>query len=625
MASDHALPVTQILWRKVQAGEYATIERAAAYDTGGGASYIDLTGLPTALGSPDDVISDFTNQAADDTVVLGSVAAIGAPDRAAPLQLAKGGRARWRITQQNRHHQARHPAWRPEMGFPTVSAEAAEEGSGTETQAATAHLHIYVVRTADNRFFAGFTNSVERPRDWPPELATLFGTTPGAGVIDGGSQPNLDPAVSALLARLAEPANLLLHGPPGTGKTRVLQQLFRMLRDGSPGGVGLFLHPKDAARPFSRVDLPEVPAAEVRWMTFHQSIDYADVVIGLRPDPTSGGPRLVPRLGTLLDLATRVDPMLPGGDEAPPRAVLFIDELNRANVSRAFGEVMTFLDRDYRRTTGGTSNASALPVPLPRVRLEAGGQTEPIECPDGTTVTLPAGWTFPENVSIVASMNSVDRAVAPLDSALARRFQKVEFPPDLELLARWLDLDDVAALLARAGATNPASGAANGAEPVDDEDEDVLDSDEAGAEDAKPLAEGLFTWGEIGWLLLHRVNYVLASLFGADFELGHAYLLGVADAAEGTPRRDALAKAWDERIAPQLFERLAGRPDQLDEILRAVQADGPGGHLYRGRAMPADGQRLERRALERVVLRDRLATAPEAVEATLRRLAGLGA
>ncbi len=118
--------------------------------------------------------------------------------------------------------------------------------------------------------------------------------------------------------------------------------------------------------------------------------------------------------------------------------MIFIDEINRGNAARIFGEFMTFLDFDYR--DGGTV---PLPVPLRQLTYED-GQSEKLLRPGGKATTIPEGFTFPKHVYIVATMNSVDRAAVPIDSALARRFDRIEMRPNLDVLVEHWGMDKTA-------------------------------------------------------------------------------------------------------------------------------------------------------------------------------------
>lgn len=355
--------------------------------------------------------------------------------------------------------------------------------------------------------------------------------------------------------------NVLLYGPPATGKTRLISELFDALNKPPQSTRGILLDVTDAEIPFSRpaqeITIPQ--PIKVVWTTFHQSYGYEDFVLGLRPEISADGTFLRPWAGVFLDAALELaDP-----NSKYKSVVIFIDEINRGNAARIFGEFMTFLDFDYR-------DGGRVPLPLPLRQLTyENGQSEVIRRPGGQMSTISSGFTFPKNIYIVATMNSVDRAAVPIDSALARRFDRIEMRPNLVVLAEHWGLDKM--------------------------------------EIPKPSNKNweILSPFETGYLLLDKLNVSIASDLGPEFELGHGLLTPlIAPKAfneesihpdEEETTWQSLAKIWDDVLFPQLEDRYSGRPEQLIDLLR-VENSPPSGR-YAWVLRTARGNTVESRTL----------------------------
>ena len=165
--------------------------------------------------------------------------------------------------------------------------------------------------------------------------------------------------------------NVVLFGPPGTGKTRRAWAIAeRWEADYGPGSV-------------FRV-------------TFHPSYSYEDFVEGYRP--TANDPeKFSLQPGVLQKAATRAR------SSGVERVLMVIDEINRADVARVFGELITLLERDKRDTSVNLAQQAG-----PEVRA----------------------FSLPGNLYFLGTMNTADKSISLLDVALRRRFAFVEYPPD---------------------------------------------------------------------------------------------------------------------------------------------------------------------------------------------------
>jgi len=196
--------------------------------------------------------------------------------------------------------------------------------------------------------------------------------------------------IEELVDLLEEKRQIVLEGPPGSGKTWVADKLARYLTG----------NPLDG-------DTDE----RVELVQFHQSYGYEDFVQGIRPVTDEEGAlryRVLPGIFARLCTLAKSNPT--------KRFVLVIDEINRGNISRIFGELLLLLE--YRNQ---------------RVRLPFGSG-------DGTSGE--AFLSIPDNLFIIGTMNSTDRSLALIDYALRRRFFFYRLMPVVDgrasVLERWL-------------------------------------------------------------------------------------------------------------------------------------------------------------------------------------------
>ena len=177
---------------------------------------------------------------------------------------------------------------------------------------------------------------------------------------------------------LEDKKQVIFQGPPGTGKTYVAQKL---------------------AEHWAESD------SNVMLVQFHPSYAYEDFVQGFRPKTADGGQVTFElRDGPLQQIAKRAEA------DSDGKYYLIIDEINRGNIAKVFGELYFLLE--YRDTP---------------IRLQY--SDEP--------------FSLPPNLYIIGTMNTADRSIALVDLALRRRFYFVEFHPEewpvKGLLRRWLD------------------------------------------------------------------------------------------------------------------------------------------------------------------------------------------
>ena len=145
-------------------------------------------------------------------------------------------------------------------------------------------------------------------------------------------------------------------------------------------------------------------------VTFHQSYGYEDFVEGIRPvsdsDNSELGFQVKPGIFRMICDRAAQDP--------DHRYALFIDEINRANIAKVLGELITLLEPDKRAVYDGNGNLqSGLELKLPYSQDKFG---------------------VPANLDIYGTMNTADRSISLIDTALRRRFQFKELMPDTALI-----------------------------------------------------------------------------------------------------------------------------------------------------------------------------------------------
>lgn len=234
------------------------------------------------------------------------------------------------------------------------------------------------------------------------------------------------------------------------------------------------------------------------YVTFHQSYGYEDFVEGIRPVQGEGGQevnyRIEPGVFKQICFRAKQDP--------DRRYAIFIDEINRGKISKIFGELITLLEPDKR------------------ARYSKDGVLE-----SGMELTLPyskESFGVPRNLDVYATMNTADRSIVLMDTALRRRFKFEELMPDVKLIK---------------------GGSGNG----------TIDDGQGGDIDLRKLLEA--------------INKRIQFLRDRDHVIGHSYFMGVKSF-------ENLRRVFSDEILPLLKEYFYEDWRKIQIVLRDIGGDG---------------------------------------------------
>lgn len=213
-----------------------------------------------------------------------------------------------------------------------------------------------------------------------PPISEVRADDPGSSASPGGYTRDQflfetlfeDDELAEIERYIADKPQLVLYGPPGTGKTWIAERLARLLTSGDT----------------ERIEVVQ----------FHPSYGYEDFIEGIRPTPEGDRMTYPVQPGVFRRFCDRAH-------AGTGKYVMVIDEINRGNLPRIFGELLFGLERR------GSS------VVLPQSREQ---------------------FSVPPNLVVIGTMNTADQSIALLDMALRRRFHFVRLEPEPERLGRWL-------------------------------------------------------------------------------------------------------------------------------------------------------------------------------------------
>ena len=290
-----------------------------------------------------------------------------------------------------------------------------------------------------------------------------------------------------------QPLNQILYGPPGTGKTYNTINKALEIIDGVVPQIR-----EDAKAKFEEYK----NAGQIEFVTFHQSYGYEEFVEGIKAKTTDKGIEYKIESGIFKKISKTAKENFENSkktnlqdEEQLNNYILIIDEINRGNISKIFGELITLIEPSKRIGAN-----EALHVRLPYSNELFG---------------------VPSNLYIIGTMNTADRSIALMDTALRRRFDFTEMMPKPELLAN--------------------------VKITDGENEIELDLK----------------------AMLEKINQRVEYLYDRDHTTGHAYFMSLKD-DKITDKKAELENIFRNKIIPLLQEYFY---DDWEKI-RLVLGDG---------------------------------------------------
>ena len=188
---------------------------------------------------------------------------------------------------------------------------------------------------------------------------------------------------------------IILQGAPGTGKTYSSSEIAVKLIDENA--------PSDRAELMKRYK-ELVDKEQIFFMTFHQSMDYEEFVEGIKPKTINGNIAYELENGIFKEACKSAE---------NNKVVLIIDEINRGNISKIFGELITLLEVDKRK---GKENEIEVILPYSKEK-----------------------FSVPDNLYIIGTMNTADRSIGYIDYALRRRFAFISIKADKLAIENYYD------------------------------------------------------------------------------------------------------------------------------------------------------------------------------------------
>lgn len=431
--------IEQIFFRKINPSDFRNMYSVAVPSSGGGQTYIEAAGI-----SDDTLIAflDYAEMIAPTSKQETRMAfrfncyKVDDAEQYDFIEFQPRRGRNYRIVRQTEAH--RHPAWREGNGFPVPLKD--ENGSYVDDAYFTGiidNLLIVIIRTSYRKYYAWFVNEPTIPTDWPKDvgLESMFvGDRRGILVFEDAIlefTPNLHcpfassgkgKGVLALPEQMCECRQLITYGAPGTGKSDGIE---RKMRENHIEPIRTTFHPDSDYQSFVGAYKPFMK--KIQRVVYVNDGKTAQLVTG--PDELKDEEVISYefRPQSFTEAYVKAWEAMVAGEAKP--VVLVIEEINRGDCAKIFGDLFQLLDRDdktgfsrypivadhdlrdYLEKTFGTS------------AFQACASVEGIDAGVWSDVKVGKKLVLPPNLYIWATMNTSDQSLFPMDSAFKRRWE----------------------------------------------------------------------------------------------------------------------------------------------------------------------------------------------------------
>lgn len=431
--------IEQIFFRKINPSDFRNMYSVAVPSSGGGQTYIEAAGI-----SDDTLIAflDYAEMIAPTSKQETRMAfrfncyKVDDAEQYDFIEFQPRRGRNYRIVRQTEAH--RHPAWREGNGFPVPLKD--ENGSYVDDAYFTGiidNLLIVIIRTSYRKYYAWFVNEPTIPTDWPKDvgLESMFvGDRRGILVFEDAIlefTPNLHcpftssgkgKGVLALPEQMCECRQLITYGAPGTGKSDGIE---RKMRENHIEPIRTTFHPDSDYQSFVGAYKPFMK--KIQRVVYVNDGKTAQLVTG--PDELKDEEVISYefRPQSFTEAYVKAWEAMVAGETRP--VALVIEEINRGDCAKIFGDLFQLLDRDDK------TGFSRYPIVADRdlrdylektfgtPAFQACASVEGIDVGVWNDVKVGKKLALPPNMYIWATMNTSDQSLFPMDSAFKRRWE----------------------------------------------------------------------------------------------------------------------------------------------------------------------------------------------------------